>query len=93
MQTTAALAAQLLVLLFKASRRQSRLNLAAIGHRRGSSLADLQAALDLLAERNLIAFGPAGERLTLSGLALAATLARTTAARQRPLAWCRRDAA
>jgi hypothetical protein len=78
----------LLVVIFRSARLNRRANLTAFCRRRRCSVAELEQAFEQLEARALISFHPEGERLTLSGLALGAALAkqRTVA---RPLAHCR----
>jgi DNA-binding IclR family transcriptional regulator len=91
MQTT--LARDLLILVFRAAQTGRRPNLTAFCRRSGVGAATLQRAFDELEQRALLSFTPAGERLTLQGLAVAVALARHARPRQRPLAACRPIAA
>jgi hypothetical protein len=74
----------LLVLVYRSARVGRRPNLTAFCERGGVSVAELQAAFDRLEEQGLLAFDHHGERLTLQGLAVAASLARASSGRHRP---------
>ena len=83
----------LLILVFRCARSGRQPNLTAFCRRTQSSVAELQAAFDRLESQGLLSFTAEGERLTLEGLALAASLSRRATARHRPLAVCRSLAA
>jgi DNA-binding IclR family transcriptional regulator len=91
MQTTVSKA--LLISVFRSARSGRRPNLTAFCKRAGIGAAELQRAFDELEQRGLLSFTPAGERLTLEGLAVGAALSRAASARHRPLAACRSLAA
>lgn len=78
----------LLVLVFRAARFERRPNLTAFCRRQRCSVLELERAFEQLEAQSLIAFYPEGERLTLTGLAVAAALAKQST-QQRPLAHCR----
>lgn len=79
----------LLVSVFRSARVGRRPNLTAFCKHRGTSVAALQAAFDELEAAGLLVFNPEGERLTLEGLAVAASLSRAATRRRRPIATCR----
>lgn len=79
----------LLVLIFQTARAGRRANLTLFCKRWRTGATALQGAFDELEERGLLNVGPAGERLTLEGLALGAALTKKSAQRRRPLATCR----
>ena len=83
----------LLVSVYRSARGGRRPNLTAFCKRTGATASALQAAFDQLEAEDLVSFTPAGERLTLKGLAVAAALAKAATRRQRPLAACRSLAA
>ncbi len=83
----------LLVQVFRSARAGRRTNLTTLRRRAGVSLKELEQAFSLLEKSGLLTLGPAGESLTLAGLATAAGLAASARERQRPLAVCRRLAA
>jgi DNA-binding IclR family transcriptional regulator len=91
MQTTVSKA--LLIAVFRSARSGRRPNLTAFCKRARIGAAELQRAFDQLEQSGLLSFAPAGERLTLEGLAVAAALSRSASARHRPLAACRALAA
>jgi len=91
MQLSAAQA--LLVLVFRSARVGRHPNLTAYCKRARLSVAALQSAFDELEQQGLLSFSPQGERLTLEGLALAASLSRRSSRQHRPLAACRALAA
>ena len=79
----------LLVLVFRSARSGRHPNLTAFCRRARVAIGELQAAFDQLERQGLLSFSPEGERLTLQGLAVAASLARSASAGHRPLAACR----
>ncbi len=87
------LADALLVLVFRCARSGRQPNLTAFCRRTSASVAELRRAFGQLEGRGLINLTPAGERLTLQGLAVAAALSRARRAAPRPLVACRRSLA
>jgi len=83
----------LLVLVFRAARAGRQPNLTAFCRRSHVAVSELQAAFDQLERQGLLSFSGQGERLTLQGLAVAASLARTASQGHRPIASCRALAA
>ncbi len=83
----------LLILVFRSARAGRRPNLTAFCKRSGIGVAELQRAFDQLEQQGLLSFSPEGERLTLQGLAVGASLARHLSAGHRPVVSCRRLAA
>jgi hypothetical protein len=83
----------LLVLVFRSARAGRRPNLTAFCKRFSLSVEQLQRAFDQLEQQGLLRISPQGESLTLPGLAVAASLARTMSKRHRPLVSCRNIAA
>jgi len=83
----------LLLQVFRSARVGRRPNLTALRRRAGASLEALEQAFRLLERNGLLTLGPAGETLSLPGLATAAALAARARDRHRPLAACRRLAA
>jgi hypothetical protein len=79
----------LLVLVFRSARVGRRPNLTAFCKRSELTVAALQSAFDQLEQQGLLSFSPEGERLTLQGLAVAASLSRRSRRVHRPLAACR----
>jgi DNA-binding IclR family transcriptional regulator len=79
----------LLVLIFRSARVGRRPNLTAFCKRTDLTVAALQRAFDQLEQQGLLSFSPEGERLTLQGLAVAASLSRRARRQHRPLASCR----
>jgi hypothetical protein len=79
----------LLVSVFRSARAGRHPNLTAFCRRARVGAGDLQRAFDQLERQGLLSFSAEGERLTLQGLAVAAALAKTASAGQRPLAACR----
>jgi len=83
----------LLILVFRSARAGRHPNLTAFCKRSRASVAELQRAFDELEQQGLLSFSPEGERLTLQGLAVGASLARSLSARHRPVVSCRKLAA
>jgi DNA-binding IclR family transcriptional regulator len=83
----------LLVLIFRSARVGRRPNLTAFCKRADLTVAALQRSFDQLEQQGLLSFSPEGERLTLQGLAVAASLSRRAPRQHRPLASCRSLAA
>jgi DNA-binding IclR family transcriptional regulator len=79
----------LLILVFRSARVGRRPNLTAFCKRSELTVAGLQRAFDELEQQGLLSFSPEGERLTLQGLAVAASLSRRARRTHRPLAACR----
>jgi DNA-binding IclR family transcriptional regulator len=79
----------LLILVFRSARVGRRPNLTAFCKRSELTVAALQRAFDELEQQGLLSFSPEGERLTLQGLAVAASLSRRARHTHRPLAACR----
>jgi hypothetical protein len=80
---------KLLVQVFRCARVGRRPNLTAFCRRTRATVVELDAAFGLLEDRGLLTMSPAGESLTLAGLALAAVLARSARETSRPLSSCR----
>jgi hypothetical protein len=83
----------LLVLVFRAARHGRRPNLTAFCARSRTDLARLEAAFEALEAGGLLSLHPEGERLTLQGLAVGASLSARLGTSQKPLRWCRPMAA